>query len=197
MRTLAAVCVVLVAIMAVGNIRVFGMQFITYYFIFYYMGYCLHNLRFKFLYNNKILVSFAVAWIFLGWYWQMSHVPAIMKWVTFLPSSLVIQGYRFVTAFLALSVIFSIAPRYLDSDTWITRRLVRFGYLSLGIYTFHLLIIKSVMSLFRQFLPNIDNNLLIFVSFILLTVASFICVSLISRNKVLAKYLLGKLYIKN
>lgn len=189
---LAAVCLVLVAVMAVGNIRVMGMQYITFYFIFYFIGYCFRNFGLKFLNNNSVLVAFAVAWIFLGWYWQMSHVPAIMKWVTFLPSSLVIQGYRFVTAFLALSVIFSIAPRYLDSDTWITRRLVRFGYISLGIYTFHLLIIKSVMSLFRQFLPNIDNNLLIFVSFILLTVASFICVSLISRNKVLAKYLLGK-----
>lgn len=197
MRTLAAVCVVLVAIMAVGNIRVMGMQFISYYFVFYFMGYCFRHLELKPLHGKKTLLAFTVVWAFLGWYWQMSHVPSIMKWVTFLPSSLVIQGYRFVTAFLALSVILSVVPKYLDKDTWVTRLLVRLGYISLGIYTFHLLITNSVISFIRQFIPNINNNLLIFVSFVLLTVVSFICVSLISKNKVLSKYLLGKLYIKN
>ena len=193
MKSLAAVCVVLVAIMAVWNIRVLGVQFISFYFVFYFMGYCFRHLELKPLHGNKNLLAFTVVWAFLGWYWQMSHMPSIMKWVTFLPSSLAIQGYRFVTAFLALSVILSVVPRYLDKDTWVTRTLVRFGYISLGIYTFHLLITNSVISLISQFIPQIDNNLLIFTSFILLTLVSFPCVSLISKNKVLAKYLLGKL----
>lgn len=192
MRTLAEVSVALVAIMAVGNIRVLGVQFISYYFVFYFMGYCFRHLALKPLHGKKTLLAFTVVWAFLGWYWQMSHVPSIMKWVTFLPSSLVIQGYRFVTAFLALSVILSVVPKYLDKDTCVTRLLVRFGYISLGIYTFHILITNSVISLIRQIIPNIGNNLLIFASFLLLTVVSLLCVSLISKHKVLAKYLYGK-----
>ena len=43
MVTVGGLCVLLLGVMVVAEFRMFGFQFIAYYFLFYTLGYCLHK----------------------------------------------------------------------------------------------------------------------------------------------------------
>lgn len=192
MFTIGFMAILLVGLMAGANIRLFGFQFLAYYFVFYVLGYCLHRFEWMRVSNKWVICFMMVIWLYLAWYWQMAHVPTNIAGIPHLPSSLAIQGYRFVTAMLAVVIIQSTSPKCLNSKNWINLKAVEMGGISLGVYAVHLLLLDDIIAFLNVVWVDIPNCLLIVSTFVVLTIVSFGIVKLLSLNRVTSKFLLGK-----
>lgn len=190
--TIGIAAIVLVLLMVGANVRLFGFQFLAYYFVFYVLGYCLHRFEWMRISNKMVLGLMSIVWLYLAWYWQMSHVPVNIASIPHLPAALAIQGYRFVTAILAIVVILSVAHKYLNNRNWLNLKAVEMGVISLGIYTVHLLFIDDVIALQKMLWNDIPSWLLQIGTFCLLTIGSFALVKLLNKYKITSKWLLGK-----
>lgn len=192
MFTIGFMAVLLVGLMAGANIRLFGFQFLAYYFVFYVLGYCLHRFEWMRVSNKWVICFMMVIWLYLAWYWQMVHVPTNIAVIPHLPSSLAIQGYRFVTAMLAVVTIQSTASKCLNSKNWLNLKAVEMGGISLGVYAVHLLLLDDIIAFFKVVWVDIPNCLLMVSTFVVLTIVSFGIVKLLSLNRDTSKFLLGK-----
>lgn len=183
-------CLLFVLIMVVTELRILGYQFFSFYFMFYSMGYFLHKYG-KFVPQNKLMIFLlTISWGFLGWYWKMSETPSVVASVN-LPSTLVLYSYRFVTAVLAVFVLFASCPYLLNKESKLNQPFIELGKISLGIYVTHLMIIKSIIHLFETFVTN--QILVVFLSFCTSLAIAWIVVWLLSRYRITKKVLLGKL----
>lgn len=190
MLVIGVMCLLFVLIMVVTELRVLGYQFFSFYFMFYSIGYFLHKYG-KLIPNNKLIIFLlTISWGFLGWYWKMSETPSIVASVS-LPSSLLLYSYRFVTAVLAVCVLFALCPYLLNKEQKLNQPFIELGKISLGIYVTHLMIIKSNILLFETFVTN--QFMVVLLSFCTSLVIAWIVVWLLSRYRITKKVLLGKL----
>lgn len=182
------VCVILVAIMLILDVRILGMQFISYYFLFYAMGYFLHkydNLRTT---HPAVLILLTVIWAFLAWFWKMHSVPPFLAGFG-LPMSLMNYCYRFFTAAVAVYVLLCSAPLLSDYRQGHDNLLIFCGVWSLGIYAVHLLLMPFICNLFAR---NLRPATLVPVAFVLALSVSLLCVFLLTKVKLTRRLLLGK-----
>ena len=184
------ICVSLAGIMVIFDPRIFGFQFIAYYFIFYSLGFLLHK------FNDKIVscriyvvVPLAVCWCGLSWFWQMHELPYWLKGFPF-PDTLMQYAYRIVTAAVAIYLLLALSPRLLNEEK-INKPFVELGRISLGIYTAHMIMVGKLA---RFFLGNaLSVPMTIICSFLISLFVSWLIVWLLGKWKVTAKYLLGKI----
>lgn len=186
-------CGVLFGVMVLFDVRIFGFQFLSYYFLFYTMGYCMHRFSILRIHNKIVLMGLFLLWCFLAWHWNMHSLPDWMPQMRYVPSFLLQYVYRGITASIALLFIFSVAPILLNGSNDLNLFLKKVGAVSLGLYVCHITIIKYVVKSMKTIDPEMDGNLLIALTFIACFVLSFAIISLLKRNKQLAKYLLGKI----
>lgn len=182
--------IVLVAVMIVCDIRVFGYQFIAYYYLFYLVGFVLHKYKDTIIISAKpVLALLFACWAFLAWNWNMHSLPVFMQDIP-LPVTLVQYGYRFITAVIFIYVAFSVSP-YLFKETsrWIAP-FVHLGAVSLGIYAVHFILISGLVIFLKSFV--FCNGATIIGSFILGIMISWGIVWLLSKWTVTNKFLLGK-----
>ena len=133
----------LITTMVVTEFRKFGFQFISFYFGFYVIGYFLRNYNIKFSLRNVIVLG--LAWFCLALFWRMKTVPSPLHWAeTFLPSSLITYGYRYLSALIGSLFFIAFAMNFMNQDNKLCRRLSYFGTISLGIYIVHLFIGKYI-----------------------------------------------------
>lgn len=132
--TIFIAAALLFSLMITYNIRIFGFQFLSYYFLFYSMGYCIHRFSWMRIRNNTVLLILFCIWAFMAWFWKMHELPSWMPAIPHIPASLVQYLYRGLTAIVAILVLFSIAPKYLNGNDWINDRCRKVGVISLGIY---------------------------------------------------------------
>lgn len=185
-----SICVVLAITMVMFELRVFSFQFIAYYFMFYVVGYYLHKYYDRLKTDNRFLVLLLlVVWGGLAWFWQMKDVPSFLQ-VLPLPSSLTLYAYRFVTALLATYVLIIVSPKVLNDNKRLNLLLGKFGVVSLGIYTSHVIFIRSVVALFVN--VNRSNELVIFMTFFSSSLISYVLVWMLSKWRVTSCLLLGK-----
>ena len=185
------ICIVLAITMVMFELRVFSFQFIAYYFIFYVVGYYLHKYYdFVKSVNWVLLVILAVLWGVLAWFWQMKEVPSFLQALP-LPGSLALYAYRFVAALLAIFVLFVVSPKALNDKTRLNLRLGKLGIVSLGIYTSHVIFIESIVAFYANI--NLNNELVILMTFISSSLISYILVWLLSKWRVTSCLLLGKI----
>lgn len=78
MIVILANCLLFFGMMVLIEIRVLGFQFLSYYFLFYTLGYCLHKYEWKALSNMAVLVPLTALWNFLAWGWTMHGLPSWM-----------------------------------------------------------------------------------------------------------------------
>lgn len=184
-------CLILAGAMVVFEFRQFGFQFIAYYFLFFVMGYYIHKYQDAIITGKGWLIGFlAVVWAIMAWFWNMHELPAFLKTVP-LPQTLMQYGYRFLTATIAIYVMFCICPIVLNKKSKIQKPILWFGKNSLGVYTTHLLFIPMIARLFMGL--GCGVTLIVVLSFILAAIISWILVWLIGCNRVSARLLLGKL----
>lgn len=191
--TIVSIALILVSIMVALNFRMFGFQFIAYYFMFYAFGYYCNSYR-NLLTSSKVtmVVLFAI-WLVLGSFWNMHELPFFLKEVPYVPAPLLQYSYRFTTAFVAIYLIFSIAPLLLHKSNKLNKNIVHLGQISLGIYVVHLSLIIPLSPWLVNMLPEIPMPIVILLSFVITSILSVIIVELLNKNKFTSKYLLGKL----
>lgn len=187
------VAVILVGIMVLTEFRYFGFQFIAYYFLFYTAGYyyCKYE---DYLPKNSILIGVAIVlWTILAWYSSPHHLPYFLVDVPLIPKSVVLYGYRFITAVIACYVLLTISPILLDADKPLNRYFASLGKISLGIYVVHFLFCGKLVRYLTVVIGTDSLWIPVTITFILATAISYVIVRLLSLNKYTAKYLLGKL----
>ncbi len=182
-------CVALVAVMVFVDVRILGMQFISYYFLFYVMGYYLHKYDGVMTTRPSVLIPLTILWAVLAWFWKMHSVPAFLAGIG-LPMSLMNYGYRFVTAMVAVYVLLCASPSLLGYRDGHDNLLIFCGVWSLGIYVVHLLLMPYIRNLLGQ---SLTPALVAFIAFVSALVVSMLAVFLLSKFGVTKKVLLGKL----
>ena len=190
--TIIGSCSVLLLIMVLLNFRMFGFQFIAYYFIFYSLGYFIHKCDLPTYSNSIITIILILLWCVLAWYWKMKDLPTWVPNIHYIPSALLQYMYRGVTAAVAIFILLTISPRFLNISTTVVNVLSHFGIVSLGVYTFHLLVLKNVLHFLQNILPSSSDELLVILITIILVPISWGVTSILQKNKVTAKLFLGK-----
>ena len=182
-------CVVLVAVMVFVDVRILGMQFISYYFLFYVMGYYLHKYDRVMTTRPAVLIPLTILWAVLAWFWKMHSVPAFLAGIG-LPMSLMNYGYRFVPALVAVYVLLCASPSLLGYREGYDNLLIFCGVWSLGIYVVHLLLMPYICNLLGQ---SLAPSIVALFAFLLAISASLLVVFLLSKVGVTRRVLLGKL----
>lgn len=187
---IGAVGLLLATLMVFLEIRLLGFQFISYYFIWYSVGYFLHKHQEKILSGNSVvIICLVVLWSVMAWFWQMQEVPYFLKRIP-LPQTLLLYTYRFSTALVAIYVLFAVTPRLLNcADGW-NKPFVELGKVSLGIYTVHVIMIKWIVDYFKGVVH--DDAFVIALSFFVAMSLSWTIVWILSKWKITEKMLLGK-----
>ena len=186
-----AVCFALVGLMTVFDIRVFGFQFIAYYFLFYSIGYFLHKYGNWLITNNVYLIAaLTIMWAVMAWFWNMHELPAFMIKIP-IPSSITQYTYRFITAFVAVYVIICISPNLFNTEAMWNKPFVSMGIVSLGIYTTHFIFLGYIVSWFASIISS--DMVVIGLALIIGALVSWIIVWVLSKWKVTSQLLLGKI----
>ena len=185
-------CMVLLGIMAGLNLRVFGFQFLAYYYLFYFLGYAMRRFNKLQLTGKPSMICLGLLWTILAWFWNMHELPVWMPRIPHCPTSLLQYTYRGVTATLAIVVIVGVARKVLNSSNRFNRFIQEIGILSLGIYTCHLTLMDYIIKSLRFINPSDSKEILIILGFTICGFLSWVIVNLLKKNKIAAHFFLGK-----
>lgn len=185
-------CMVLLGIMVGLNLRVFGFQFLAYYYLFYFLGYAMRRFNKLQLTNKPSMICLGLLWAVLAWFWNMHELPAWMPRIPHCPTSLLQYAYRGVTAMLAVLVIVGAARKVLDSSGRFNKFIQEVGILSLGIYTCHLTLMYYIVKSLRFIVPSNSEKILIILGFTICGLLSWVIVNMLKKNKMTARFFLGK-----
>ena len=183
------ICAALVAVMLIWNERVLGIQFISFYILFYAAGYYLHKYDKLVTSSSLVLLLLTVVWAVLAWFWRMHGTPAFLDGHG-LPQPFTNYSYRFLTALIAVYVLLCAAPRVLDYRQGHDNLLIFCGIWSLGIYVVHLLLMPFICSFFGQYLAPAPQ---VIVSFVVALFLTLLVVYLLTLTEVTRRVLLGKI----
>lgn len=184
---------VLMLVMLVTNFRLFGYQFISYYFLFYIIGYYFN--KYNQYFPKKIWFIFVgiLVWFITASFWNMHELPFFFKDITFIPKQVMQYAYRFFVAVIAIITIFTLSSKILNVNFKINNFLLIFGKLSLGIYTSHIIIMSWIVKALYSLLPEIDTTNVILLSFIFISAISYCIVLLLNKFRITSRLLLGKI----
>lgn len=184
-------CMLLVTVMVLFEPRIFGFQFIAYYFLFYTLGYYFHKYQEKLVIDRwTFIIPLSVCWFVLAWFWNMHQLPVFLQSIP-VPSSILQYLYRFVTAAIAIYVMLAVAQKYLGSTQKWNLPLEHLGKVSLGIYTVHMILIGRIVNAFKQY--AMGEELMIICSFAVALIVSWGVVWILNKNRYSAMLFLGKL----
>lgn len=190
---IAAICFLMLGIMVGLEFRMFGFQFIAYYFVFYTLGYCIHRYPRLQIANGMVLGALLLGWAVLAWSWNMHELPSWMPVIPHVPSSLLQYAYRGTTALVAILLLMGIAPKVLNGTSLLNRGMKEVGVVSLGCYTCHLTIMGFILDLIRRMVPKESQGTLIITTFVVCFCITLFIVELMKKNRITVKVLLGKI----
>lgn len=187
--------IILVGIMfAMSDAKLFGVEYVCYYFLYYMIGYYTHKYAKYFLTrNNLLLVVLGLTWFALGSIYSTQGLPKQLQFVPAVSSAILYFSYRICTAIIAVFFLFGIAVKLFNKCNGLVNVMVKLGTVSLGIYAVHMVTrYKLVIVLVTQF-PTIGYWKLMLVTFLLLVPSTYMIVWLLNLNKYTARLLLGKI----
>lgn len=189
-------CLLFFGLMVLMEIRVFGFQFIAYYFLFYSIGYCLHKYettKSLIIINKPIsMIALAFIWIFLAWGWTMHDLPSWMPVIPNLPTTLLQYAYRGLTAMLAIIVLIGMSQNILNGRGVFNRFISGVGVISLGMYTCHLVFLGHIKDILLLLCSGVNLWLIITLTSMLAFVIASIVVRFLAKNEITARIFLGK-----
>lgn len=177
--------------MVLPNTKLFGFEYIAYYFIYYSIGYYLHKYD-KLIPSEKwVLVGLALLWFVLASFWQARAVPVFLQWVHFLHPTILNVGYRIFTATVFIIMMFGQFQKYrcTGKGWWLFQEL---GKVSLGIYAIHMVLNDLLIGLFPEALSVMTQFVVIFILFVFISILSLWIVRLLDKNNFTSIWLLGK-----
>ncbi len=172
--------------------KLLGFEYISYYFLFYIMGYYLHKNGHFIPRNSWVLGMFALLWFFLGSFYVAKGVPSIVKWIPYVPGSILSIFYRVTTATVFIFMILGIGHRITVGKSKIWQYFLEFGNSSLGVYVVHMVLRGWLVKSLNNMMPWCPDWTLIIISFILLSTISLWLVQLLGKWEMSATWLLGK-----
>lgn len=188
---MTVVCLILIVIMVLFNIRIFGFQFIAYYFLFYILGYYLHKYEKELITKRFFYITIlAMLWLVLAWFWKMHELPVFLKGIH-MPETMMQYTYRFVTALAAVYVLLALSPLVLNRRKKWNEPLEKIGIVSLGLYTSHLIVMKWIVSFYKDL--HLCNSMVTIISFASALAISWIIVWGLGKWNLTARLLLGKI----
>lgn len=185
-------CIFLIGIMVLFDIRDFGFQFISYYFIFYMLGYCIHRFPLILVSNKFVLILLVITWLIFAWWWNMHTLPIWFTFNSILPATLLQYIYRGFTAVVGIVVLMSLSPKCLNDTNKINCFLKEYGAISLGIYVVHIIIMYRIVMLVNYLFPAVPDLFLILIVFVLNSLSSLLIVKMLLKNKWIARLAFGK-----
>jgi surface polysaccharide O-acyltransferase-like enzyme len=175
--------------MVLFDVRILGIQFIAYYYLFYSIGYFLHKYEEHIRVSSILLLSIlTLCWVGMAWFWKMHELPF---YTMVLPYSIMLYLYRFITAVIAVYLLFVLSPRLLNGNTTFNNAIGHLGCISLGIYTTHVIIMGRVVHFVNEMVTN--TSFLILISFFVSLLVSYFVVWVLNRWSITKKILLGKI----
>lgn len=197
MITIGGLCVLLLGVMVVAELRLFGFQFIAYYFLFYTLGYCLHKYEatslVQVLRSRYALIIMTTLWSFLAWGWTMHGLPSWMPAIPHVPTSLLQYAYRGFTALLAIIVLIGVAPLLLNGKGKVNHFVSGVGVVSLGMYTGHLFLLGYIQNLLMSSYPEADIWVATVIISLICFALSYLLVRMLEKNSLTSMVLLGKI----
>lgn len=193
MFTIGGFCTILLVMMVGAEIRMFGFQFLAYYFIFYTLGYCLHKYDWAVLSKWSCLVPLTLIWLFFAWGWSMHGLPSWMQAIPHIPSLLLQYAYRGFTALVAILVLIGATPKVMNGKGALNSFISGVGIISLGMYTGHLVFLGHIKDLLYYLCPEISGWLAISIINIIAFILAYILVTLLGKNWHTARIFLGKI----
>lgn len=188
-----AIMLALIMVMVLGDVRILGFQYISYYFAFYIIGYYCNKYN-KLLITNNIwhLVLGSLVWLLMASFWNMHHLPFFLQCIPYVPETLLLYAYRFVTAFIGIYVVLNIGHRFLNTSVAFNARIAHIGQISLGLYVVHLVLIIGLSKWLAIVLSPYPLPIIIVISFTLTSCIAISIVEILLRSDITAKLLLGK-----
>lgn len=184
-----ALCIVCAIVLVIfRDIHFLGIQYVLYYYIFYVMGYYTHRFCID-VKNIVLLMILAIMWFLLASFWRPHVLPEFIP-LTGMAATMLRFAYKFVVATVAVVVMFSVGPKFLNGDNKSNLALVWFGKYSLGIYVIHLTFLNLISSTISRYVEC--ESAQIWILFIVLTFLSAIIVWILTKNKWTERLLLGK-----
>lgn len=185
--------IIFVGVMVGFDVRIFGFQFVSYYFLFYTLGYLVHRYEILQIKNPLALCVFGLVGMVLAWFWKMHELPTWMPDVMYVPTSIIQFIYRGGTALVLTLFLFGISMKFLNKKVELNNCINKVGTISLGIYVVHLLIIHSpIKKMIQLGLNDYGLGVQIALLFLSITSLSIIIVLLLNKNRITARLLLGK-----
>ena len=187
---MAIMCLLMAASMILFKTKEFGAQYIAYYFIFYSLGYFAHR-----YYDALVSLRFLsmllliIVWGVMAWFWKMQEIPLFLKGLP-IPETITLYLYRFITAFIAIMILFVVSPKLLDSDKAWNKGLVNIGQISLGIYSINFLVLGNVVPRIKDI--GFGEVWVILLSFVIGMLLAWGIIWLLSKWSITATWLLGK-----
>lgn len=186
----ATVGLLLVACMIAFKTSFLAIQYIAYYFLFYAGAYYFHKYYDKLVsVKGWFIVLIVALWGIFAWFWKMQEAPVFLSWIP-MPLTIVNYLFRFVTATLAIYVLFVEAPKLLDSEKFWNKPFVILGKLSLGVYSVNFLVLGNIVP--RLKVTGMSDGMTILLAFVLGSLCAWGIVGILSNWKVTARLLLGK-----
>jgi fucose 4-O-acetylase-like acetyltransferase len=184
---LAAVALVLYVTYLFSNFRYFGFQFISWYFMFFIIGF-LHN-QYNSLINKYSKYLFVVSMIIfpiLAYHWQMKIPPTVFGFT--IKSNLFLYVYKLVSVIFSIP-FFMYLFRLFDEKYHI---LGKVGKNTLGIYVIHGIISNYIVSpVYEAFCTSINFYIFLILTVIFLVTVSYFIIWLIKKSWILNILLLG------
>ena len=173
--------------------KVFALHLISFYFVFYSVGYYYKK------YENKLsspkpyyIIIGLIVWFVLASFWNMEKPPFFLKDIPFVPASIINLLYRSITAIVGIWVLINVGSTYLDSPSRLNSQFAYIGKISIGIYVCHMVIGPYINIVFSEYM-NVGVAINILFSFAISALLSVIIVRIIEKNKYASKFLLGKI----
>lgn len=185
------VALLMVVLMILKEIRIFGFQFIAYYFLFFALGYYMNKYEHFFIKNTWLISGLFVFWFFLASFWNMHSVPCYLSNVCFLPTTVINYSYRFFTAVVFIYVMFAVAP-HLPIHKKIVEWIAWIGKHTLGVYVIHLLLVPPIAAWLLKNMVEVPIVIPIILSFVIVLWISLFLTVLLGKLPILKLLLLGK-----
>lgn len=197
MVTISGLCVLLLGVMVVAEFRMFGFQFLAYYFLFYTLSYCMHKYEatslIQALRSRYALIIMTALWVFLAWGWTMHGLPSWMPAIPHVPTSLLQYAYRGFTALLAIIVLIGVAPLLLNGKGKVNKFVSGVGVVSLGMYTGHIFLLGHIRDLLMSCYPEADIWVATIGISIVGFILSYLLVRILEKNSLTSMVMLGKI----
>lgn len=182
----------MVLCMIAFNIRLWGFQYIAYYFMFYSFGYFMSKYK-CIITNHRIILSICFfGWFGLASFWNMHELPCFLSGITIIPSSVLQYLYRFITAIIAVYFLLAVFPCVFKLRNIHTDLLVYLGRYSLAVYGLQGVIIWYVCEMAKNSNLFPSHLLVIMASFIITTVLCLLLINIGNRSLFISRWLFGK-----